>query len=217
MIAMQQQIQKLDEEYQELMDKGQDANHILIKVLALLIKNQLKLKEEQSDLALRKVTSHQKQVKESLEASDKIKAEQVSLSRTEKIAKVTASVLGVAAGIAVVTTLAVGAGSALLSCMTLGVMNVGAATTGTLGTYGTAALSVARGVTGLLSDYLTGKLDETQKRSLLEQAKKELEQDHINANMSDIKLAVQEISTIWAMLKEVAERHGEATKFIIRS
>lgn len=217
MVAMQQHIQKLDEEYQDLINKGQDSEHVLIKVLALLIKNQLKLKEDQRSIAVTNVTSNRKRVKESLVASDKIQAENESLSKTQKIAKVAASVVGAAAGIAALVTLAVGASAALLSCATLGFVSLGTAAGGTLGAYGTIGLNAAAATTGLLKDYLSGKLDESKKQSLLLQAKKELEQDQMTVSMDEIKASVQEIATVWAMLKEVAERQNEASKSISRS
>lgn len=216
LLEMQKRIQDLDEEYKQfLKDDPAKAEAAIYKVLTLLMKNQLAVNEEKALLTTRRVTDTQKRAKETNEDILKLSAEKEQLAKNESRAKTAALFIGAAAGLAAFASVAIGAGGALLAASTFGYLNI-SATTATIAGTASIGLNVASGASLILKEYLAGKVNSATRESILLQLRKDLESEGITYDTKKVKDAFEDIANYWSLMKDVAESHNQASKFMMR-
>jgi|GEM_PF-3491237 len=216
---MQKRILSLDDEYKELLNNknpaGQEA--LLMKLLTMAIKNQLKLKEESGLLSTRKVESHKKDGQELNKDQKQIRDELSTINYKKDWAHTIDVAVGVTAGALFLATVAATAVAAVvapvLGASVMPVVNmVLAASAGKV----SIALGVAKSGSTLLKGYTTGVSDEKKKESYLVQAQQELAKEGVKVGFDEMKKALEDVSTMWSLLRETAERQMQASSAMLK-
>lgn len=212
---MQKQIANLDDEYQELLkDNPKNQEALLAKLLTMAIKNQLKIKEEGGLLSTSQVNFHQKHVQSLNKDQKQIKAE---LERTDyhaSLANTIDKAVGVTAGALMLATLAATAVIGVSAPFIPGV-SAAVAMQGVLSGQAT-FLAVAKSSSILLQGYTKGLSDEKTKDSYLVKAQQDLAKDGIKIGFDEMKKALDDVSSMWSLLRETAERQKQASSAMLR-
>lgn len=195
LIDMQDRIAEISDQYNELLkDNPQNREVLLMKLLVLAIRNQLNIKEDLGALHLQKI---ERERKESLGLHDehkKIMEELGKLTGTCKVYDTVEKAVKVVAGV--------------LFCVALGVQIKGLdnnALNSYLGAIGQLT-TLAKSGTTLLQAYTTGKSEDKQKELFLLNARKDISQERITEEFEKLGQTTSEISSIWRLLREIAEK-----------
>lgn len=216
---MQKRIIDLDEEYKELLNgSSQNQEALLMKLLTLAIKNQLNIKEQGGLSSAKKVHTHTGEKQDLNKSHQKIKDELATAEnralwagRANTAATVVAGALALALMSSVVAAPFVAALVPGLTAAGLQAMIL----TGGVAKFGAASAIVNAGTT-LASGYVSGAAEIAKKEDILVQAQKDLAQDGIKIGYDDLKKSFQDVSAIWALLRETAERHNQASSAMLR-
>lgn len=201
MLETQQRVEEISEEYQQMVKEDpQRAESLLMKLMLLIIKANLKAKEEQGLIKGKKIELYQDTKLDLEKTHSKISTELAAIdSRRQTVHKVHA-VVSVVVGVAVVITFAAAtAGTALPATFTL-LANTG--------------LGTAKAGATIFQGFLDGKLEEKQKESFLLNTKQELAQEGINVGLEEIRRVMQDMNSLWSLLKDIANRQRESLRMI---
>lgn len=201
MLQTQERIQELNEEYLQMMKENPlRAESLLVKLMLIILKANLKSKEDQGLVKGKQVELYQdsKLDIEKLHNKASKEASQVD-SRRELVQRINTA-FSIVLGISTVVSIAmVTAGTALPATVTL-ITNTG--------------LSTLKAGTTIFQGFLEGTLDEKKKESFLLNTKKELAQEGINVGLDEIRQVMQDMNNLWSLLKDLANRQREASRMI---
>lgn len=217
---MQKRITSLDEEYKELL-KGNPQNQevLLMKLLTLAMKNQLNLKEQGSVSSIKKVEAHKAENQSLNKDQQKIKDELATAEQRALWAGRANTAVGVVAGALALAMLGAAVTAPHIAIFIPGLAGQGLQMATLLMT-GAAkaevACAIAKTGTTLISGYTEGVSETKKKESYLVQSQQELAKDGIKIGYDDLKKALQDISSMWALLRETADRQQEASTSMLR-
>ena len=216
---MQKRILSLDDEYKELLNTNNPQNQeaLLMKLLTMAIKNQLKLKEESGLLSTKKVESHKKDGQNLNKDHKAIREELETINYKKDRASTIDTAVGVTAGALFLATIGATAlvpfVAPIVGASAMPVINVVlAAASGKVGI----ALGVAKSGSVLLKGYTTGVSDEKKKESYLVQAQQELAKEGVKVGFDEMKKALQDVSAMWSLLRETADRQLQASSAMLK-
>lgn len=201
MLETQKRIEEISEDYQQMVKEDpQRAESLLMKLMLLIIKANLKAKEDQGLVKGKKIELYQDTKLDLEKTHAKISRELAAIdSRRQTVHKVHAVVSLVVGAAVVITFAATTAGAALPTTFTV-MANTG--------------LGTAKAGTILFQGFLDGKLEEKQKESFLVNAKQELAQEGINVGLDEIRRVMQDMNSLWSLLKDIANRQRESLRMI---
>jgi hypothetical protein len=215
---MQKRMTELDEEYKEFLKSDPHNNEaLLMKILTLAIKKQLQLKEEDGLLSTKKVHTHQKTVQGLNKDQMQIKDELSELDyRNQWAGTLDNVVLGGSAVVALGTLLLAG-GAAISAPFIPGLTAAAVLHTVFAGSAASAGkvLAVAKTGTSALTNYTQHAADQKSKKSYEVENTVETESDRIKIETKNIGKAFKDVSEMWSLLRESAERQREASRGMI--
>lgn len=196
-------IQELNEEYEQLMKTDPNkAESVLMKLLVMMIKSQLKNKELKSLYANEKIKGHQSNVTDILNQSKVNGDELADLNSRYKYAgyaNVALTVLaGIGAVVGVVFAVATEGAGTPLAVMAIN-----------------AVLNLAQGGGTLFKGVTEDALKAKEKEAYLLNAQKELAKEGISVSVNEIDQSFKEIASYWANLKDIADKQRQAQRIRI--
>jgi len=199
LLEMQSDLEKYNDAYAQAMkeDNSTKAGMILEKILVLLLKAQLKNKEEYGVLNVSRAKAFQDNKKIFAAEQQKINEESEGARKTSTRVGYANTAASVVAGVVTVSAAVLAATNPL--------------TAGLIPFILTTSAGLAKGLTMLLDGYYQGKGNALQKRSYLNQAQKDLASQGVHATLKDIERSSQEISVMWSHLKDTIDREREAS------
>lgn len=214
---MQKRIIDLDEEYKELLNgSSQNQEALLMKLLTLAIKNQLNIQEQGGLSSLKKVHTHTSEKQGLNKSHQKIKDELATAENRALWAGRANTAATVVAGALALALL----GSAVVAPVIAFVPGMGLAAAQGLLTAGVVKAQIVTALasagTTVVSGALAGAAETAKKEDILVQAQKDLAQDGIKIGYNDLKKSFQDVSAMWALLRETAQRHNQASIAMLR-
>lgn len=201
MLETQKRVEEVSDEYQQMLKEDpQRAESLLMKLMLLIIKANLKAKEDQGLVKGKKVELYQDTKLDLDKAHAKISRDLAEIDSRRQTAYRVHAAVSVVIGVAIVITFAAAtAGTSLPATFKL------LADTG---------LATAKAGTTIFKGFLDGKLEEKQKESFLANTKQELAQEGINITLDEIRRVLQDMNGLWSLLKDIANRQRESIRMI---
>ncbi len=186
---MYERILQINDQFGELLkDPSQNREALLLKVLITAVKNEIKIQQNQGGFQLHKLEDYKKETHALNNNQKKIEEELATLTKQSDFAGKIDKAMTVVA--AVVAFAAIGK------------------LPGDFHKYipsFTTMTTLAKGGTTLLQGYTKGESEEKTKEAYLLNAEKELAKAGVDESGEKLHRTMQEISSIWSILKEIAE------------
>lgn len=215
MEEMNRRLRKMNEEYEDYLNKGDvnAAEAVLIRLLALMVKAQVKNKEIKTTLNYDQLQRYQKTVDETLEAKNEHGKENDSLRKQKKVLDVSTIVIGILSAIGLAAS---AVGAIAVSVLSGGTLAIPSGLSVALAA-SKAVVAIAAGGNTLLKGWTEHSLSKNEKETYLLDTQRELAKEGISLTVKEIDQAYNEIANYWSVLKEIAEKHRSAIHSLSRN